>query len=91
MLGFRWNANYFDKLLKANKAYVYNHQIVEMNYLEFDSVMTETFLVFQMNYDMEEYMDKLLNDKRYDWDYMNAALPSLCNQGGHRLLHCNGK
>ena len=24
-LGFRWNVNYFDKLLKANKAHVYNH------------------------------------------------------------------
>ena len=40
--GFRWNVNYFDKLLKANKAYVYNHNkarhiwIIETNYLQFD-------------------------------------------------------
>ena len=32
--------------------------------------MIKKFLVFEMNYYMEEYVDELLNDKRYDWDPM---------------------
>ena len=76
VLGFCWNINYFGKLLKASKVHVYNHRnvrhlwIVETNSLEFDLTMIKTFLVFEMKYYMEEYLDKLLNDKRYDWDYM---------------------
>ena len=56
--------------------HVYNHHnirhlwIVETNYLEFDSTMMKKFLVFEMNYYMEEYLDELLNDKRCDWDPM---------------------
>ena len=32
--------------------------------------MIKTILLFQMNYSMESYLNRLLADNRYEWDHM---------------------
>ena len=51
------------------------------------STMTKTFLIFQMNFYIETYLNKLLSDERYDWDQMVLHYHSTRWCGGPALLH----